>query len=135
MRFLLDTNIISEAGKPHPHPKVLNWLLAHEAACGIPSVALAERYQGAYLTGTLRREKLLGEIATFLEEAADRIVPFDAAAASAWGEYVTRPALRKNPKSYPDTQIAAIALSRNLTVVTRNTDDFPEVPTINPFAS
>jgi predicted nucleic acid-binding protein len=30
-------------------------------------------------------------------------------------------------------QIAAIALSRGLTVATRNTQDFPEVPVLNPF--
>jgi len=35
--------------------------------------------------------------------------------------------LRNSPRSYPDTQIAAIALTHNLTVVTRNTEDFPDV--------
>ncbi len=45
-----------------------------------------------------------------------------------------RPALKAQPTSYPDSQIAAIALARNLTVVTRNGADFPEVPTVNPFA-
>jgi predicted nucleic acid-binding protein len=34
---------------------------------------------------------------------------------------------------YPDTQIAAIALTHNLIVVTRNTEDFPGVDTLNPF--
>ena len=43
------------------------------------------------------------------------------------------PALKAHPKSYPDTQIAAIALSHDLIVVTRNVEDFPEVPTLNPF--
>lgn len=37
------------------------------------------------------------------------------------------------PKGYADSLIAAIALSRGLTVVTRDTDDFPGVPTLNPF--
>jgi predicted nucleic acid-binding protein len=46
---------------------------------------------------------------------------------------VSRSALRNRPRAYPDTQIAAIALADNLTVVTRNTDDFPEVDTLNPF--
>jgi predicted nucleic acid-binding protein len=41
--------------------------------------------------------------------------------------------LKQKPLSYPDTQIAAIALSRGLTVVTRNIKNFPEVPVINPF--
>ena len=133
MRFLLDTNVISEAGKPRPNSKVLNWLFEHESACAVPCIAVAERYQGAFGIAPPHREKLLAEIEAFSLAAGDRLLPFDAAAARAWGEYVSRPALRRNPRSYPDTQIAAIAISRNLTVVTRNTGDFPEVSTLNPF--
>ena len=133
MRFLLDTNIISEAGKPRPDAKVLSWLLAHEGACAIPSIAVAERCQGAHSFDPRRRAKLLAEIELFVRESGERLLPFDAAAAAAWGEYVSRPALKRQPRSYPDTQIAAIAISRHLTVVTRNIDDFPEVDTLNPF--
>jgi len=39
MRFLFDTNIITEVAKPRPNARVLNWLLAHEVAGGIPSLA------------------------------------------------------------------------------------------------
>jgi predicted nucleic acid-binding protein len=134
MRFLLDTNVISEVGKPRPNSRVLNWLLEHEAASGVPSVALAERYQGAHsVASAARRNELLAELDALVAEAPERIVVFDAAAARVWGEYVDRPALRRKIRSYPDTQIAAIALAHGLTVVTRNTDDFPEVATLNPW--
>ena len=134
MRFLLDTNILSESGKPRPDARVLNWLQAHESASGVPSVVLAERYQGAHgASSTTRRIALLAELDALVRESPERIVPFDAEAARIWGEYVARPALKQKPRSYPDTQIAAIALSRGLTLVTRNTSDFPEVPIINPF--
>jgi predicted nucleic acid-binding protein len=133
VRFLLDTNVISEVGKLRPHPKVLNWLLAHHGACAIPSIAVAERYQGAFGVPAPRREKLLADIQAFVDDAGDRMLSFDLAAAKSWGEYVASPPLRRNPQSYPDTQIAAIAISRGLTVVTRNTVDFPGVATLNPF--
>ena len=133
MRFLLDTNILSEAGKKRPDRKVLNWLLAHEAASGVPSVALAERYYGAHIASAELRVRLLAELDALVLEAPERIVPFDDKAARIWGEYISRPALRQKPRGYPDTQIAAIALSRGLTIVTRNTADFPEVPVLNPF--
>lgn len=133
MRFLLDTNVLSEAGKKHPHPKVLHWLLAHESASGVPSVALAERYHGAQNAAKEQRVRLLAELDALVAEAPEKIVPFDTKAARVWGEYVSRPALKQQPRGYPDTQIAAIALSRGLTLVTRNTRAFPEVPVLNPF--
>ena len=131
MRFLIDTNVLSEAGKKHPNPKVLNWLLSHEASSRVPAVVLAERYKGAHIAAHTQRDKLLAELDTLIAEAPERILPFDLKAAKIWGEYTS--SLRQRPKSYPDTQIAAIALANNLIVVTRNTKDFPGVDTINPF--
>jgi toxin FitB len=133
MRFLLDTNVISEVAKPRPSPKVLNWLLQHEANSGVPAIAIAERYQGANEAEPERRMKLLAEVDWFVTTQTERIVPFDAPAAKAWGEYVANGNLRGTPRGYADSQIAAIALARGMTVVTRNTVDFPDVATLNPW--
>ncbi len=133
MRFLLDTNVITEVAKPRPNARVLSWLLTHELTSGIPSVAVAERCQEAHNAPREQRVRLLAAVDYFIREFGETVVPFDAEAARVWGEYVSRSALKPKPRSYPDTQIAAIALSRGLTVVTRNTQDFPEVPVLNPF--
>lgn len=133
MRYLLDTNVISEASKPRPSGKVLNFLLANEATCAVPSIVIAERYHGAYQASLSRRKSLVSEIQTFCEQFAGRILSFDDRVAEVWGEYVSRPALRARPRSYPDTQIAAIALTYNLVLVTRNWNDFPDVSILNPF--
>jgi toxin FitB len=134
MRYLLDTNVVSEVSKRRPSAKVLNFIQANETQCVIPAIVVAERYHGANTAPTDRRTALLNAVHEFRNEFADRILSFDAAAAETWGEYVSRSTLRNKPRSYPDTQIAAIALTHNLTVVTRNTDDFPEVETLNPFS-
>ncbi len=133
MRYLLDTNVVSEVAKKHPSAKVLNFLLANEPVCAVPAIVVAERFHGAYDLPPDRREKMLQIVREFREEFAERILSFDSAAAEVWGEYVSRPALKSKPRSYPDTQIAAIALLHDLTLVTRNTADFPEVDTLNPF--
>lgn len=65
MRFLLDTNVITEVAKPRPNARVLNWLLAHEAASGIPSMAVAERYHGAHNAPKELRVRLLSEVDRF----------------------------------------------------------------------
>lgn len=132
-RFLLDTNVISEAGRSRGSAKVKTWLMQHEAASAIPSIVIAERAQGAYRNRE-RREALLAQLSTDLAEAGDAIVPFDTAAALAWGEYTARPEIRAANPGIRDTFIAAIALSRELVVATRNTAHFPGVETVNPFA-
>ena len=111
----------------------MNWLQQHGAQCALASIVVAERFRGAFAVPFERRAESLKAAHKLVQENAERIIPFDAKAAEAWGEYVERPALKAHPKSYPDTQIAAIALSHDLIVVTRNVEDFPEVPTLNPF--
>ncbi len=133
MRYLLDTNIVSEVSKKRPSGKVLNFILANETQCAVPAIVVAERYYGANMAPPNQRGAMLKAVQDFRNEFADRILPFDAEAAATWGEYVASPTLRNRPRSYPDTQIAAIALTHNLIVVTRNTDDFPEVDKLNPF--
>jgi toxin FitB len=61
---------------------------------------------------------------------ADRVLPVDAAAARLWGELSAR-------RSLPavDTLIAATAITRGLTLVTRNTRDVAAtgVPLLDPW--
>jgi predicted nucleic acid-binding protein len=131
MRFLLDTCVISEPGKKSPNPKVLNWLLQHEANSGIPTLAIAEWAQGIYWLPVHEQPGPLARLKTLMTDHADSIVPFDTDAAIEWGKYVA--STRQTPKGIIDSQIAAIALSRGLTVVTRDAGGFPQVNTFNPF--
>jgi len=131
-RFLLDTNVISEAGRSRGSGKVKTWLLQHEAASVIPSIVIAERARGAFLNRE-KREALLEQLSADLAEAGDSIVPFDTAAALAWGEYTARPEIQAANPGIRDTLIAAIALSRDLVVATRNSAHFPGVESVNPF--
>ena len=133
LKFLLDTNILSEVRKPKPHGGVLAWFAAHSSAMfAIPAIALFELQMGAE---KLRQQDPL-RAATFdfwvgRIAAGSNVLPFDAAAAREAARL-----LNKRPMVLmADAMIAAIARVNGLTVATRNTKDFAQfdVELINPF--
>ena len=68
---------------------------------------------------------------------ANRILPFDSAAARAYAEIAAARRAAGRPVSYPDGQIAAIAHSRGMALATRNIRDFEDIgiTLINPWTS
>ncbi|MDP3898340.1 MAG: type II toxin-antitoxin system VapC family toxin, partial [Mesorhizobium sp.] len=74
-----------------------------------------------------RRERMLvdfRQLATVVLQ--NRVLPFDAAAAEIAGRLVSRRVRNGINIETKDTQIAAIALSRNATLATRNTRHFQD---------
>ncbi|HNB47181.1 MAG TPA: VapC toxin family PIN domain ribonuclease, partial [Burkholderiaceae bacterium] len=67
---------------------------------------------------------------------AGRLLPFDSPAAMAYAEIVAARRAAGRPISQFDAQIAAIAFSRNVAVVTRNVADFEGcgVEVVNPWS-
>ena len=125
MRYLADTNILCQQDTD---PKIRNWIVQHYLAIGVSSITVAEIAQGieALPTGRRRRE---------LEKALEEIIqdysiyPFGTTEGREWARYVTS---ATRPLPVLDSLIAATALANNLEIVTVNTDDFPNVPTVNP---
>ena len=66
---------------------------------------------------------------------ANRILPFDSAAARAYAEIAAARRAAGRPVSHPDNQIAAIARSHGMAVATRNIRDFEDmgIALINPW--
>lgn len=123
MRYMLDTNICIYAIKNRP-ATVLAALRANEAAgIGLSSIVVAELFFGAEKSGS--RKNLLA-LQHFLEPL--EIVDFDTAAAKTYGGL--RHALERAGTSIGplDTQIAAHALSLDVTLVTNNQREFLRVP-------
>jgi predicted nucleic acid-binding protein len=133
LKFLLDTNILSEIRKPKPHGGVLAWFTANTlAGFATPSVALFELQMGAE---KLREQDPLraaafdfwvGRIA-----GGSAVLPFDAAAARETARLLNKQSMTL----MADAMIAAIAKVNGLTIATRNTRDFERfgVPLVNPF--
>lgn len=140
MGFLLDTNVLSELIRPRPHSTVVAWFEAqNELQIYTSAITQAEMLAGmAVLPAGKRKEALAVAIdKMFVQNFIGRNLAFDAAAAH---EYALLVADRKNaglPISTEDAQIAAIALSHKLALVTRNTKDFSDIrglQVINPWS-
>jgi predicted nucleic acid-binding protein len=132
--YLLDTNVISETRRFRPDAGVIGFLSAASAEGLFLSVlTLGELRKGVALK---RRADPVAarELARWVEgiatNFADRILPIDIATALRWGEL----SAGGNPPVI-DTLIAATALSRDLTLVTRNTKDVQSsgVPLLDPW--
>ena len=124
MIYLADTNIVSEIMRPHPHAGVQAQWRQQYAQIAISAVTWHE-----LLVGTMRlpASKRRSAFERFLYESlvvTIPILPYDQAAA-AWQarERVRLTQLGRKP-AYADSQIAAIAATQKLILVTRNTADF-----------
>jgi len=136
--ILVDTNVVSEPMRPEPDPTVLAWLDAQMAeSLYLSTISLAELLLGIESMPAGKRRKAL---ASALDEQIlalfrGRIVPFDLGAAEAYAKVVTRARRLGHPIAAADAQIAAIAVSRQFSVATRDEAPFDAagVPVINPF--
>ena len=123
--YLVDTNVISEARKGVKANAGVREFFQTADAAGI--------YLSAQTIGEIRRglenirrrgdlsqtKKLEKWLDLVVSDYADKILNFDEACAQVWGRLMS-----PHPEHPIDKQIAAIALINNLTVVTRNVDDF-----------
>lgn len=136
--FLVDTNVISEARKGvkanHNVRNFFQHTNANDIYLSVQTVGEIRRgleniRQRGDIPQTMKLEKWLNLI---IDDYADRILSFDEECAQIWGRLMS-----PHPQHPIDKQIAAIALIYDLTVVTRNVDDFrgTGVKLVNPFES
>ncbi len=129
MAVLLDTNVVSELLRPSPNPAVEMWVGTRLATdLYFSAVGEAElRYGVAILPTGRRRDALALAIEAILREDLDgRILPFDRPAAREYADIAAARRSAGRPIAPTDCQIAAIARSRDMAVVTRNVRDFDD---------
>jgi predicted nucleic acid-binding protein len=137
MRWLLDTNIISDALKPAPSPSLATWLAEQvDDDLFVASLTVAEIRRGILdLPAGRRRDRLdawftgpEGPQALF----AGRVLPFDEPAALVWARLMADGRRRGRSRSGLDMIIAAVAEANACTVVTANERDFAGIAVVNP---
>jgi len=138
MRYLLDTNIISNITKASPSESLLAWMAEQkDDDLYISSLTVAEIRRGVLEKPAGKRRDRLdawfggpeGPQALF----AGRVLPFDEAAALIWARLMAGGKAKGQPRSALDTIIAAVAEANRCVVVTDNEKDFADIETINPL--
>jgi predicted nucleic acid-binding protein len=136
--FLLDTNCVSELVRTQPEPLVLEWMdSAQESLLYLSVLTLGEIRKGiAGLPQSRRRTRL--EIWLEVELRArfsGRILSIDEAVADRWGLLASEAKRMGRSLSSIDGLLAATALHHNLTIVSRNVNDFASTPApiLNPW--
>jgi predicted nucleic acid-binding protein len=127
VRWLLDTNVVSETGRDRPSRKVVTWCSQQaEELVAISVVTLAELREGAAIHIDLQRRS---EFAEWLDTAVmpwlgERILPVTLEILVDWldvGRRLSGKGITRNPA---DLLIAATARVHGLIIVSRNTRDF-----------
>ncbi len=124
LRYLLDTNLISEPLKPAPRPQVIARLKEHKTELATASVVWHEAWFGCRRLPVSTRR---AAIETYLLNVVGRtipILPYDEAAAARHAVERARLTALGRPPVFSDGQIAAIAAVHGLILVTMSFSDF-----------
>jgi toxin FitB len=125
--IVLDTNVISELMRAAPHPGVLAWVAAQpRAGLYTTSITQAEILDGiAALPQGKRRDALAAAAeAMFVEDIAERVLPFSSTAARHYARIVVARRQAGNPIEAFDALIAATAIASGAGVATRDLAGF-----------
>ena len=138
MKYLLDTNVISELIAKQPSPRVMAWVeQMDDTQAYLSVITIGEIKKGIErLPASARKQQLQRWLEDeLLIRFSGRIVAIDSAVMLIWGTLTAN--LESSGRKLPamDSLIAATALSGSYCLVTRNEADFAEtgVTMLNPW--
>jgi predicted nucleic acid-binding protein len=139
-RYLLDTDVVSALAKRRPDAAVRDWV----RAVPMDRLYLSEATIGEIAKGIARLQDAARQAAlmSWLDDELlpgfeDRVLPVDRRVWRRWGLLTGEAMARGRPVPVLDALIAATALERGLSVVTRNTRDYLRLgaPTVDPWSA
>ena len=134
MRYLLDTNIISELRKKSPDNAVVEWFEKTDPDnLYLSCITIGEVRHGALKKAKTDKQggqALLKWVDDLINDYEEQIIDIDLDICEEWGNLLTI-----DNSNAIDSLLAAQALSMNLTLVTRNTKHFKmfKIKLLNPF--
>lgn len=137
MSFLLDTCVISEFKKAKPAQGVVKWIdQIPEEEMYLSVLTIGEIYNGiAQLRHGKKRQEIISWVEQLMISFGERLLPVELAVTKLWGEESGRLRGEGKPLTIIDGLLAATAITRGLTLVTRNVKDIAHthVEYINPW--
>ena len=138
MKYLLDTNVISELVAKRPNKQVIEWVDHLDSdSVYLSVITIGELRKGIEkLPDSPRKEALSQWLADdLLTRFNNRVLSLDVGVMLTWGALTGR--LERTGQRIPaiDSLIAALAIHHNCSLVTRNENDFKDIglTLINPW--
>jgi len=123
-KYLLDTNILSEPLRPVPHPGILNRLKRHQDQLATATVVWHELLFGCYRLPVSARRTVVENYLFQVIASSVEILPYDTVAADWHAHERVRLGVAGKTPPFADGQIAAIAKTNDLILVTLNLSDY-----------
>jgi len=137
MKFLLDTNVISEPKQKTPNKKVLEWLDAQdESKLFLSVLSIGEIRKGiARLESGKKKTELEEWLEKLRNRFARRLLPLSEKTFLVWGKMCGEFENKGIIRSALDSLLEATALEHDLILVTRNVKNFQnsQVTILNPW--
>lgn len=123
IKYLLDTNIISEATRQSPNVNVVRKLTEHQRETATASVVMHELLSGCLRLAESQKRQFLLEYINQIPLKMP-ILNYDLQAAQWHAQERARLSKIGKTPAFVDGQIASIAFCNNLILVTNNVSDF-----------
>jgi tRNA(fMet)-specific endonuclease VapC len=123
-RYLLDTNVLSEPLRPAPQPKVIERLRRHQDELATASIVWHELWFGCQRLPDSAKRQAIEDYLTQVIALSLPILPYDERAAEWHAAERARLTRTGKTPAFADGQIAAIAKTNELILVTFNRADY-----------
>ena len=136
MKYIVDTNVVSELMKHEVNPQVIDWFHDREGSVYLTAITVKELHFGAMrLPEGKRKQRLQEAITAIVMDCADKTLSFDAFSGFLCAQLHCHAITSGRTPTIEDLMIAAICQRHSATLATRNTKDFDYlgIPLENPF--
>ncbi len=126
LKYLLDTNILSEAKRPHPNQKVMEQLGLYQHEIATATVVVHELLFGCFRLPESKKRRDLEDYINSVILAQLPLFDYDLKSAQYHAQERARLSKVGKTPAFVDGQIASIAVCNDLILVTNNISDFED---------